>query len=428
MKKIISFIILSLLISKIFFAQKSPLDTSAQNNIVFVEDNPEIAIFDSLVNNKFFKENLINSTEKPIINNFQTNNELLITDSVYEERIAKLNRNSPFEFVYNEDVKHYIERYTKKPNCLSRRALGLSKLYFPLFEELLDKYNLPLELKYLAIIESALNPKAVSRSKAVGLWQFMPRTGEIYNLQYSSVIDDRSDPYKSTVAACKHLSYLYQIYNDWFLVLAAYNSGSGTVNRAIKRSHGGTNYWEIRNHLPRETRNYVPGFIAINYAMSYASEHNIIPKSTSFAFHEIDTVSVKQKITFEQISQLLNIPIVELEFLNPAYKKGIIPASENKTYSLTIQKKYLADFINNEATLYNYKTEQQLKEEEALTQTTSWEQGSDKEIHVVRKGESLGIISRRYKCSIDDLKYWNNLNKNMIHPGQELLIYVPEGI
>lgn len=402
-----------------------PSDTVKQEEYVLADDDPIAAMLDSLVESKFYKFNTSQHKNSMINYQYRIDSIPVFSDSIYKIRIENLNENSPFIFVYNKDVQNYIDLYASRRKKLAERVLGLGQLYFPLFEEQLDKYNIPLEIKYLAIIESALNPTAVSRSRAVGLWQFMLGTGKIYGLEFSSYVDERSDPYKSTIAACKHLSYLYEIYGDWSLVLAAYNAGSGNVNKAIRRSKGATNYWEIREYLPRETRNYVPGFIAMSYVMNYYKEHNIIPREQIIKSNEIDTVRITKNLTFEQISEFLKIPVDELQYLNPAYLKKIIPATEEKSYTLTLPKSYIVDFVNNEKELYAYRTEEQRNYEEKLLNSLAWKHGAGKGVHVVERGESLNVIANKYQCSVTDLKTWNNLSRNMIHPGQELIVYVP---
>lgn len=268
-------------------------------------------------------------------------------DSTYMERIESMNIQSPFSFQYNNDVLQMILFYANRRPKLIGRALAAQELYFPLFEEMLDKYQLPMELKYLAIVESALNPRAKSRAGALGLWQFMPGTGSLYGLHYNSNIDDRMNVYKSTEAACQHFSDLYNLYHDWNLVLAAYNAGSGNVNKAIRRCGTSTDYWEIRNYLPRETQNYVPAFVAVNYLMNYSDAHNIKYEESRGSYFEYDTVYVSQKMTFTQISDWLEIDIQVIADLNPQYKKNYIPATEGRTYVLTLPKNKIGEFILN---------------------------------------------------------------------------------
>jgi len=298
--------------------------------------------------------------------------------------------------------------------------LGLAEVYFPLFEEQLDKYNIPLELKYLAIVESALNPRAGSHVGAKGLWQFMYGTGKVYGLKVTSLIDDRYDPLKATVAACEHLRDLYDIYGNWSLALAAYNSGAGNVNKALRRSGNVKSYWAIWPFLPRETRGYVPAFIAVNYVMSYSTEHNLYPIDPGILFNEIDTIKVKEVLSFDQISEMLGVPYEDVKFLNPQYKKQIIPPSNGKEYFLRLPKKYIGDFIENETALYNYKTKKGIQKDKLLAQI---EKAKNRNFHIVRSGENLGVIAKRYRCYISQIKRWNNLRGNTIYPRQKLIVY-----
>ncbi|MGM0408972.1 MAG: lytic transglycosylase domain-containing protein, partial [Bacteroidota bacterium] len=249
----------------------------------------------------------------------------IFPDLVYEYKIAELNNLTPIELEYNERVRRYIDVYTIERREHLSKIIGLAELYFPLFEEMLDKYNLPLELKYLAIVESALDPRAVSSSAAVGLWQFKINTSTMFDLEINSYIDERCDPYKSTEAACAYLQYLYRIYNDWQLALAAYNGGPGVVRNAIIRSGGKTNFWEIQPYLPDQTNGYVPAFIAVNYVMNHYTDHNIEPVRSQFIHLDIDTVKINEEISFKRISEFIDLPVETLQYLNPAYKLDYIP-------------------------------------------------------------------------------------------------------
>lgn len=343
-------------------------------------------------------------------------------ESVYRERLAKLDAASPFDLTYNTAVKDYIEMYAYRKRILVSRMMALSQLYFPLFEQTLDKYNLPLELKYLAICESALNPLAKSRAGAMGLWQFMYGTGKMYNLRVTSYIDERCDPYKSTVAACEYFKYLYSLFGDWQMVLAAYNGGPGTVNKAIRRSGGKKTYWEIRPYLPRETQGYVPAFIAVNYVMNYTSEHNLysaIPKRT---FIELDTVEIKKQLSFDQISAVLNLPAEDVQILNPSYRKRIIPADTNEHFTLTLPYDKVGLFITNEDSIYSYLRNNTLNSNVVI------ETREIKKTHTVKKGETLSAISRKYHCSVSDIKTWNHLRSGNVSPGKKLVIYTQEVI
>lgn len=344
-------------------------------------------------------------------------------DSVYRQRIAKLNNGSTFEFVYNDDVRRYIDLYANRKREQMGRMLGLAALYFPLFEEFLDKYEMPLELKYLAVVESALNPIARSRAGAKGLWQFMYKTGKMYDLESTTLIDDRFDPILSTDAACRHMIDLYEVFGDWAMVLAAYNCGSGNVSRAIKRSGGKTTYWELQPYLPLETRGYVPAFIAVAYTMTYASQHNLFPVHPGFLDSDIDTFNVKGTLSFEQISAHTGIPVNHLDLLNPAYVRGIIPATATDQMTIRIPAKYTRAFLAVEDSIYMKKgnTPNEVVVNSILSEDR-------KVYHYVRSGESLGVIAKKYGCSVNDVKEWNNLRGTTIHPRQRLVIHLkPKG-
>ncbi|KAF5060120.1 LysM domain protein [anaerobic digester metagenome] len=408
------------------FSQDVPAtaDTS-QSAFEFIKDDFIAASLDSLAGLKYF-EGFECPTDETLKNvfGFTPGFVPVYADSVYYNRLRKLDAASPISLTYNQYVKDYIELYAIKKRGLTERVMGLAQIYFPMFEEHLDRFNMPLELKYLAIVESALNPVAKSRVGATGLWQFMYGTGKAYNLKVTSLVDDRRDPLKSTIAACEHMNDLYRMYGDWLLVLAAYNSGAGNVNKAIRRSGGKMDFWQIRPFLPLETRGYVPAFIAVNYVMSYAAEHNLRPVQPLFHHFEIDTVIVKDVLSFHQISNMLNIPVEEIEFLNPAYKSRIIPATRDNTYVLRLQKKNIADFVNNEAQLYAFRSQAEIEKEQVLTMMKTVTQA---EYHKVKKGESLGLIARKYRCSVNDLKKWNKLRSTNIQIGQRLVVR-PESV
>ncbi|MBM3436416.1 MAG: LysM peptidoglycan-binding domain-containing protein [Bacteroidetes bacterium] len=377
-------------------------------------------MLDSLVNMRFFSNTTFPEDTSVLNTHHYSPGEIpVFGDSVLQARIEKLNQTSLIELSYNKHVKSYLDVYAVKKRGLASRILGMAEVYFPLFEEQLDKYNLPLELKYLAVVESALNPIANSRAGAKGLWQFMYNTGKLYGLKANSLVDDRFDPYKATDAACRHLKDLYGIYGDWALVLAAYNSGAGNVNKAIRRSGGVKNYWAIWSYLPRETRGYVPAFVAVMYLMNYASEHNLYPAKPLLFFEEIDTVLLNDVLSFEQISEYLKIPEDELRFLNPAYKAGIIPATKEKQFVLRLPNRYMPSFIEYEKEIYAYKTSKGIEKAKLLSEV---KKAKEQNIHVVKSGESLGVIAKKYHCSVISLKSWNNLRSNMIHPGQKLVI------
>ncbi len=416
-------IIFSLLFIPILLFSQDTIqqDTTAKKG--FVEDDPVVSMLDSLASLRIFQDN-----EFPRAHEYQNWADYSDTDvpyfpdSIYRERIAVMNDQSPFEYVYNTEVRKFIELYAYRKRSLTARIIGLSQIYFPLFEEQLDKYNMPLELKYLAVIESALNPTANSRAGAKGLWQFMYGTGKVYGLKVTSYVDDRYDPYKATKAACEHLSDLYDIYGNWSLALAAYNSGAGNVNKAIRRSGGMKNFWAIHNYLPRETRSYVPAFIAASYVLAYASEHKINPVDPGILFYEVDTVTVTKPLTFDQISEMLNIPLEEITFLNPSFKQGVIPASAEYTYKLRLRKKHIGDFINNETALYNYKTKRGLEKDSLMALIGSSYRETNQ--YTVKSGESIATIAKKFNMTVSELKSLNNLKKNSVRPKQKLLVYV----
>ena len=400
------------------------------NTIVDEEVNPAdyadsyiLDMLDSLVALNYFSNTTFTAdTSELNIYNFSADEVPVYPDSVLQARIEDLNSQSVMELTFNKHVKNYINVYSLKRRELSSKVLGLAEVYFPLFEEHLDKYNMPLELKYLAVVESALNPTANSRAGAKGLWQFMYSTGKIYGLKVNSLVDDRFDPYKATDAACRHLNDLYDIYGDWSLALAAYNSGPGNVNKAIRRAGGVKSYWAVWPFLPRETRGYVPAFIAVIYLMNHPAEHNIYPTAPAIFYEEIDTVVVNDVLSFDQISEMLNVPLDELKFLNPAYKMGIIPTTKDKKYILRLNHKYIADFIDYEDSLYAYKTKKGIEKDKLLAQI---KKAKERNIHYVRSGENLGLIAKKYRCSVRSLKSWNNLRSNTIYPGQKLVVYAP---
>jgi len=298
--------------------------------------------------------------------------------------------------------------------------MSLSEYYFPMFETELDNYNIPLEVKYLAIVESALKPRAKSRVGATGLWQFMFATGKQFGLDVSSYVDERSDPILSTEAACKYLASLYTVFGDWDLALAAYNSGPGNVTKAIRRSGGYTNYWNIRPHLPRETAGYLPAFLATMYIFEYANAHGFQPIKPKFTYIETDTVRVKQMITLDQVSELMGIKIEELQFLNPSYKLDIIPFIKDENYVLRLPREYIGAFVNNEEKIYAFAKAEFDKREKPLPQFYETE---SRIRYRVKSGDYLGKIARRYGVRVSQIKRWNGLRSNNIRIGQRLTIY-----
>lgn len=346
----------------------------------------------------------------------------LSTDTL-KARLARLNAKTPFNVEYNPSLESVIKRFLKTRRTSLQNLMGLSHFYFPLFETELDKHDLPLEIKYLAIVESALKPKAKSRVGATGLWQFMFTTGKMYNLDVSSYVDERSDPIKSTEAAAKYLSKLYEIFGDWDLALAAYNSGPGNVTKAIRRSGGYENYWNIRHNLPRETAGYLPAFLATMYVFEYAEEHGFKPNKPEFNFFQTDTIHVKQMISFDQIAEVTGLDVETIQFLNPSYKLDIIPKVEGKQYTLELPLEAVGVFVANEEAIYAYAKEQFEKREKPLPQFFD---NDTKVTYRVKSGDYLGKIARQYGVGVSQIKQWNGLRNNNLKVGQRLTIY-PKG-
>ncbi len=392
----------------------------AQNDSVLFKDDPVAAMLDSLAHNSYVARIPRQPLQHTNKFNYAEDSVPACIPSVVQTRLAKLDAQSPFDFVYNDQVAAYINLYAIRRRTLVEKMLGLSQLYYPLFEERLDKYNLPLELKHLAVVESALNPTATSPAGARGLWQFMYSTGVMYDLNINSYVDERCDPYKSTEAACQFLEDLYRMFGDWQMVLAAYNAGPGNVNKAIRRAGGGKKtYWEIRAFLPRETQAYVPAFIAATYVMNYHAEHNLYANAPRKVFFDVDTVAIRQQVTFTQLQSVLDMSYDEIEFLNPMYKLGVVPLSiTDKPYNLVLPVNKVGTFVTNEHAIYNY-----IKTDTAMA---ALEIKQVKKTHVVRKGETITTIARKYKCSVTDVRAWNGLKSNYLKPGQKLVIYIPE--
>ncbi len=339
------------------------------------------------------------------------------SDDLFKQRLAKLNNTTPFEFVYNDIIRSYIRLYAFNRKSSTASILGLAQMYFPLFEEHLEKNDLPQELKYLAVVESSLRAKAKSHAAAVGLWQFIPSTGKLYGLKINSHLDERSDPIKATQAACKYLKSLYNIFGNWELALAAYNSGPGTVNRAIRQSGGKRSYWEIYDYLPRETRGYVPAFVAVNYIMTYYKEHGINPLSADYKYCDFDTVMLYQNANLSHIADLINEPLEVLQFLNPSLKSNTIPASK-EPFALTLPRDKMDNYAANFQKFKTFAKENLARVEVMEENKTS----ITKTIHRVRKGETLSEIARKYEVSVDDIKGWNRLSNAKLSLGQQISI------
>ncbi|WET00681.1 LysM peptidoglycan-binding domain-containing protein [Flavobacterium sp. YJ01] len=393
---------------------------------------------DSLWMNELVSLDIYEDLTKDIqtINKDVTVDEELPTE-LLKQRLAAMNEKSPFEIEYNQGLENIIKSFLKNRKKSFSRLMALSEYYFPIFEEAFAKQNVPLEIKYLAVVESALNPKAVSRMGATGLWQFMYGTGKQYALKIDSYIDERSDPLKATAACSEYMTKMYNIFGDWELVLASYNSGPGNVTKAIRRSGGKTKYWDIRNYLPRETQGYVPAFLATMYLFEYHKEHGINPERAVVKNFETDTVAIKNQMSFKQIADLLDMPQSQIQLLNPSYKMGVVPFYQGEQHFIRLPKDKIATFVSNEPQIYAYvKYDSEMKStssrlavkyapkaKPATVKPAAIEKNnSDFEFYKVRKGDNLGAIASKYDVSISDIKKWNNLKTNSVAIGRSLKI------
>ncbi|MBQ8646009.1 MAG: LysM peptidoglycan-binding domain-containing protein [Bacteroidales bacterium] len=373
---------------------------------------------DSLLSMWYIQKRLtLNDSERDLDSVVLTSN---IPDDVYIERLNRLNSFIPLS--YNNIVKNHIIYYTEKMPVKAANILGLSSYYLPMFEEVFDYYGLPKELKAMAIIESALNPTATSRVRARGMWQFMYRTALQYNLKINSYVDERLDPLASTHAAAKYLRDSYTIFGDWFLAISSYNCGVGNVNKAIRRA-GSRDFWKIYPYLPRETRGYVPSFIAALYLLEYYKEHNIQPANFNLPAH-VDTMKINRNVHFEQISAVIGIPVEELKNYNPQYVQNIIPGTGGECI-LQLPYNYTIPFVEKEQEVYAYKdsvyfnpiTKESIKE-------SAKSAGTGNIVHRVKKGETLGHIAMKYHVSVRNLMRWNGLtSKSVLRIGQRINIY-----
>ncbi len=344
-----------------------------------------------------------------------------VSDAVMKERLE--NMNSFITLPYDEKVRNFMVLYSEKMPSKMSNILGLCQYYMPIFEETFSQYNLPDELKYVAIIESALNPTAVSRAGAKGMWQFMTKTAKSYGLEINSFVDERLDPFKSSDAAARYLEDSYNLFGDWNLAISSYNCGPGNVNKAIRRS-GKRDFWSVYEYLPRETRGYVPAFVGAMYAIHYSKEYGIVPNSVQLPV-QVDTFMINKNLHLQQVSELVGIPFDELKGLNPQYIKDIIPGN-SKPYVLRIPYNYTSAFLANEDSLYTYRAEEFLNPQTLVSSKPSTSESSSTGSRIsykVRSGDSLGKIASRHHVTVAQLKSWNHLRSNTIRVGQRLYIY-----
>ncbi len=405
----------------------------------FVKDNVASCV-DSLWMKELTSLDLYNDLESDIKNiNLDEKVDYELPTELLKKRLQEMDSKSPFHIEYNQGLENIIKSFLRNRKKAYERLMAISEYYFPLFEDALAKQNVPLEIKYLAVVESALNPKAVSRVGATGLWQFMYQTGKQYNLNIDSYVDERSDPLKASDAAAQYMTNMYKIFGDWDLVLASYNSGPGNVAKAIRRSGGQQNFWNIRKYLPQETQGYVPAFLATMYIYEYHKEHGIVPNRAIIKHFATDTIMIKKQISFKQISDLLDIPVAQLQLLNPQFKLNVIPAYFDNKHFLRLPLDKIAVFTSNEDKIYAYvehelqKRERPFSRLQSIASRDSLENGesytvSKTKFHKVRRGDNLSEIADKYDVSMSDLKKWNKLKNNKAPLGRKLKIITTERI
>jgi membrane-bound lytic murein transglycosylase D len=393
------------------------IDDDIENLIEYNSDN-----IDSLLNLYYIQKQIdVNEFDVSTLElDSLTSN---IPDEVYIDRLKKMNSFIPVQF--NKAVKNAIIRYTERMPMATSRIIGLSTYYMPLFEEIFDEYGLPKELKAMAVIESALNPRAVSRARAKGMWQFMYNTAKMYGLEMTSYVDERLDPLTSCRAAARLLKDNYMIFGDWSLAIASYNCGAGNVSKAIRRSGGKTDFWEIYDYLPRETRGYIPAFIAALYTLNYYPEHGIVPAQISLPAH-VDTFHVNKNIHFGQISENIDIPMEVLRDLNPQYLHDIIPGTEH-SYILNLPHQYTLAYVDVQDSIHLYKDSVFFNSVAVKKIKETGGSGEQRVIHKVKSGETLSSIASKHRTTVNNIKRWNNLKSNTIHVGQRLYIYGAAG-
>ncbi|MGD0581925.1 MAG: transglycosylase SLT domain-containing protein [Bacteroidales bacterium] len=409
----------------LFFATILYLSAISVNDTIIIKSDDNLdrinRDLDSLVNSWYVRlalKNIPGNYTDSVIGEFP--------DSVYKERLSRIN--SIISLPYNSIIRSHIHVYTERRIESTCAILGLQDYYFPMIEDIFDSFGLPAELKYMAVIESALNPTAVSRVGATGMWQFLYSTGRLYGLTINSVVDERRDPVKATYAAARYLKDMYNIYHDWVLVIAAFNCGPGNVDKAIRRSGNHRDYWEIYYRLPRETRGYIPQFIAATYVMNYYKEHHIKPLQIDIPL-STDTIMVTKDIHLSQISEVMNVPIEELRALNPEYKTGFIPGN-TKPQPLTLPMNLIGNFLDLSDTIRNHKHDIYLSKSNITINPSRSTylppdiKGKTKIYYTVKDGDNLGFISEWFHVGLTDLRYWNDIYSNTIRVGQRITIFV----
>ncbi len=431
--------------SQKYVENKAVTKTETQNYYLdsikktFVKDNLASCV-DSLWLKELTSLDLFNDISDDIKNiNIDEKVDYELPTELLKQRLAAMDAKSPFNIEYNPGLENIIKSFLKNRKKSFGRLMAISEYYFPMFEEALAKQNVPLEIKYLAIVESALNPKAVSRMGATGLWQFMYQTGKQYNLKIDSYVDERSDPLKSSEAAAQYMSKMYDIFGDWDLVLASYNSGPGNVAKAIRRSGGQQNYWNIRKNLPKETQGYVPAFLATMYIYEYHKEHGIKPERALVQNFATDTILIKKQMSFKQIADLLDVSVSQLQLLNPSYKMNVIPYYGDQDHFLRLPKDKIAVFASNEDKIYAY-VQRDLDFREKPFQVTKAIVLNDTlnatqrvslpktKYYTVKSGDNLTEIANKYSVTVNDIKKWNSIKGSTVARGKSLKIITNESV
>jgi membrane-bound lytic murein transglycosylase D len=393
--------------------------------------NQEVDRMDSLIESWFSTNPAILFAEADYEAAILSTDTPTFSPEVYADRIQKIN--TPIPLIYNSTVQSFIDLYVLRRRSKVAEMLTLGQEYFPMIEAELDRRGLPMELKYVAVIESALNTHAVSKAGATGMWQMMYGTGKLMGLQIDSYVDERRDPYLATEAGIEYLSRMYDVYGDWLLAIAAYNCGPGNVNKALRKSGGGTKtFWEIWKYLPAETRSYVPIFIAATYTFEYHQEHNIAPSSFHYTYNLVDTVLISKKMTLDQLAPFVGLTIDELKLYNPALKTTTIPGG-NVPFPIRMPMDAVALWISNQDKLYAEieqpavvlaKTSKQTTEAKSETKTSNTS-SIVTVYYTVKKNDNLGYISEWFDCTVSELKRWNGMSSTKIVPGQKLKVKVP---